>query len=68
MARNPLIDAGVNMLTAIASLRLKGAFELVHVSDGVEIHMPRRPRLLLTQAAADDFAHEVAEALNGGSL
>lgn len=63
--RNPLIDMAADMFTAIAALRLK-AHRLVSTSEGVEIHQPGRPVLLLTHGAASDFAHHQQEANHHG--
>lgn len=59
--RNPLIEMAADMFTAIAALRLK-AHRLVSTNQGVEIHQAGRPVLLLTHAAASDFAAQVEEA------
>lgn len=62
--RNPLIDMAADMFNALAALKLK-RHELVSTSDGVEIHQPGRPVLLLTHGAAADFAHHQQEANHG---
>lgn len=62
--RNPLIDMATDMFTAIAALRLK-SHRLVSTSQGVEIHQPGRPVLLLTHAAAHEYAAQVEEAQHG---
>lgn len=62
--RNPLIDMAVEMVNAIADLRLK-SHTLRSTSEGVEIRQPGRPVLLLTYQAACDYASETDEARNG---
>lgn len=59
--RNPLIEMAADMFNAIGALRLK-RHRLVSTADGVEIHQPGKPVLLLTHQAARDFAHEFGEA------
>lgn len=59
--RNPLIDMATDMFNAIAALKLK-RHRLVSTSEGVEVHQPGKPVLLITHRAASDFAHEVEEA------
>lgn len=59
--RNPLIEMAADMFNAIGALRLK-RHHLVSGPDGVEIHQPGKPVLLLTHQAARDFAHEFEEA------
>jgi hypothetical protein len=49
------------MLTAIAALKIKRA-RFVHVRDGIEIHQPGKPALLLTHEAARVFVQEIEEA------
>jgi len=63
MSANPLIDQGMAVFTSVAALKLKRA-EFRHTSEGVEIHQPGKPVLLLTHEAAMRFANEVAEAEN----
>lgn len=52
-----------DMMTALGALRLK-SHRLVSTSEGVEIHRPGQPVLLLTHAAAADFARAIDEALS----
>lgn len=59
--KNPLLDQALSMATAINALRLKGA-HIAGTSEGAEIHQRGKPVLLLTFAAAEAFANEVAEA------
>lgn len=59
--RNPLIEMAADMFNAIGALRLK-RHRLVSTSEGVEVHQPGKPVLLLTHQAARDFAHEFEEA------
>lgn len=61
MIRNPLIDMAADMFTAIAALKLR-AHRLVSTSEGVEVHQPGKPVLLLTHQAARDVAHQREEA------
>jgi len=61
MSRNQLIDMAADMFTAIGVLRLKRE-RLVSTPDGMEIHHPGRPTLLLTHAAAREFAQQIEEA------
>lgn len=61
MTRNPLAEAAIDTLQAIEALRLK-RHRLVSAADGIEIHQPGKPTLLLTYAAARDFAHQIEEA------
>lgn len=61
--RNQLIEMAADMMTAIGALRLK-SHRLVSTGEGVEIHRPGQPVLLLTHAAAADFAHAIDEALS----
>ena len=49
------------VLNAINAMRLK-RHHLVSTSEGVEIHQPGKPVLILTHQAARDFANAVAEA------
>lgn len=51
----------IAVLNALNALRLK-RHHLVSTSEGVEIHQPGKPVLLLTHQAARDFANAVAEA------
>lgn len=62
--RNPLIEMAADMLNAISALRLK-RHQLVATSEGVEVHQPGKPVLLLTHAAAADYAGQVEEARHG---
>lgn len=59
--RNPLIEMAADMFNAIGALRLK-RHHLVSTSEGVEVHQPGKPVLLLTHQAARDYAHEFEEA------
>jgi hypothetical protein len=52
-----------DMFNAIGALRLK-RHHLVSGPDGVEIHQPGKPVLLLTHQAAHDFAQQIEEALS----
>lgn len=52
---------GLAMFNALAALKLKRA-RIRGTREGVEIVQPGKPSLLLTYAAADDFAKEIAEA------
>lgn len=61
MSRNPYIEAAANTFAAIDALRLK-RHRLVSTPDGVEIHQPGKPVLLLTHQAARDYAHQIEEA------
>lgn len=61
MARNPLLEAVIDVDGAIQALRLR-RHRLVSTPDGIEIHQPGKPVLLLTHGAARDFAHEMEEA------
>ncbi|MDB5445666.1 MAG: hypothetical protein JWQ97_983 [Phenylobacterium sp.] len=61
--RNPVIEVAADMFNAIAALKLK-RHTLRSTPDGVEIHQPGRPTLLLTYRAAHDYAAEVEEASN----
>ncbi len=65
MIRNPIVTMAADMLNAVAALKLKSAHRLVNTSDGLEIHQPGKPVLLLTYAAAADFAQQMAEAEHG---
>lgn len=60
---NQLIDMAADMMTALGALRLK-PHRLVSTGEGVEIHQTGKPTLLLTHAAAADFAHAIDEALS----
>lgn len=55
------ISDALAVASAVAALKLKGA-RLVGTSEGVEIHQPGKPILLLTPWAARRFAQERAEA------
>lgn len=61
MSRNPLIDAAVDTFSAIDALRLK-RHRLVSTAEGVEIHQPGKPVLILTYAAARAFNQMIEEA------
>lgn len=61
--RNQLIEMAADMMTALGALRLK-SHRLVSTGEGVEIHQTGKPTLLLTHAAAADYAHAVAEAMS----
>lgn len=60
--RNPMIDMAADMINAVTVLRLGKSDRLVSVPEGIEIHQRARPVLLLTHAAAADFAHMIDEA------
>lgn len=57
---NALIDHAADMFNALAALRLK-RHRLVSTSEGVEIHQPGRPALLLTHEAARTYAQQVED-------
>lgn len=59
--KNPVVQLGVDVMNAVQALRLK-RHTLRGVSDGVEISQPGKPTLLLSYAAAEDFANQMAEA------
>ena len=61
--RNQLIEMAADMMTAIGALRLK-SHRLVSTSEGIEIHRPGQPVLLLTHASAADFARSINEAVS----
>lgn len=55
-----LVQLSVATVNAISALKIKrGRF--VSTRDGVEIHQPGKPRLLLTHGAIRDFAAESEE-------
>lgn len=54
------MEDAMAVATAINALKVKGRF--VPVPDGIEIHRPGKPVLLLTYEAARAFANERAEA------
>lgn len=56
---NPVAQLGIDVINAVQALRLK-RHTLRGVSNGVEIHQIGKPVLLLTYAAAEDFAKEYA--------
>lgn len=56
-----IMDDAMAVATALNALKVKSG-RFVGVRDGVEIHRPGKPVLLLTYEAARAFAHEVAEA------
>jgi hypothetical protein len=56
----------VDMANALEALRLRKGGKLVYVREGVEIHQPGRPVLLLTHAAAQDFNNMIEEAHHAG--
>ena len=56
-----MIKDTLAIATAIGALKLK-RHQLRGVGDGVEIHQPGKPVLLLTHEAARRFANDVAEA------
>lgn len=64
MSRNALVDMAADMFTAIAALKLK-THRLVSTNDGVEIHQPGRPVLLVTYENARRFAQDIEEARHG---
>lgn len=61
---NPVAKLGIDFINALQALKLK-RHELIGVPEGVEIHQPGKPVLLLTYEAAKDFAAEIEEARNG---
>lgn len=65
MARSAFLTAGVDMTRALNALKLRGSDEIVTTAEGVEIRSRGRPALLLTLAAATEFAREIEEATHG---
>ncbi len=63
--RNQLIEMAAEMINALSVLRLSRSDLLVSVPEGIEIHQRARPVLLLTHAAAADFARTIEEATHG---
>lgn len=59
---DPLMRATLAMFEAISALKLKKGVRIVSVRDGVELHQPGKPVLLLTREAAADFSAKVGEA------
>lgn len=60
--KNPMIKAGIEVMNAIAALRLRPTARLNVTADGVEISQPGKPTLLLTLQAARAFSHQLDEA------
>lgn len=65
MARSAFLTAGVDMTRALHALKLRGSDQIVTTANGVEIRSRGRPTLLLTLAAAEEFAHQIQEAEHG---
>lgn len=63
--KNALIEMAVDMANALEALRLKKGGRLTYVRDGVEIHQPGKPVLLLTHQAAAAFNNQIEEAKHG---
>lgn len=59
--RNAYVEAAMDIATAVAALRLKGA-RTVAARDGVEIHQRGKPTLFLSYEAAREFAGQMREA------
>jgi hypothetical protein len=57
-----LVDQSVAMANALMALRLKRGGRLKSTREGIEIHQPGKPFLLLTHAAAEEFARQIEEA------
>jgi len=59
--RNELVTRAAQVANAINALRLH-RHRLFGTHEGVEIHQPGKPVLLLTYAAAAQWAQEIEEA------
>ena len=59
----PELQLTLDMHAAIQTLRVKRA-RFVGTREGVEIHQPGKPVLLLTYESARRFAQEIEEAAN----
>lgn len=59
---NPMLTETLAMHAAIRALKLKGAYQTRLTSEGAEIAQHMKPTILITFAAAQDFANEIAEA------
>lgn len=56
------MNPSVDLLNAIKALNFKRQPRFVNVREGVEIHQPGKPVLLLTWPAVQAFANEREEA------
>lgn len=60
MARNPALEIAASVWTAVEALRLKRHHLTPH-PEGVEIHQPGKPVLILTADNARRFANQIEE-------
>ena len=60
------MNPSVDLLNAIKALNFKRQPRFKNTREGVEIHQPGKPVLLLTWAAVQKHAQEIEEAANAG--
>ncbi|MDP3492787.1 MAG: hypothetical protein Q8R82_06700 [Hyphomonadaceae bacterium] len=57
-----IVRDGLAMFHALAALKIKRGARIIGTREGMEIHQPGKPVLLLTRGAAEDYAKEMGAA------